>query len=343
MANRMLHDSANLELPSSTRRDREAIRRRLLFWRKGLLAVGRHGLIFWLLVLSVSSPLSSPLLGGPPEASIIFEAESPYHYVRVVDGGGIRRMQFRRSGQDFEESAINLRNPLDFPLHYYELMMAGFAHQPAPKRILFVGLGGGTLCRVIQHYYPETQLDVIELDPVVVDVAKKYFGFLETARTKIYNRDARVQIRQFSRQGNKYDLIFLDAFRGGYIPYHLTTKEFLELVRSLLESDGVVVSNLQPGFASYHYQRRTLASVFPNQWAYGEFGNVIVITSMEKSPPSRDQLLRRAERLQQERQFNVFLPGIIERMQSERDYQEHGPILTDDFAPTDVLRSIPQE
>ncbi|GAB4130212.1 polyamine aminopropyltransferase [Thermopirellula anaerolimosa] len=294
-------------------------------------------------IWAIGFPASKTLIGSQPKERILLETESPYHYVRVVESGGIRRLQFRRSGRDFEESAINLRNPLDFPLHYYELMMAGFAHQPNPRRILFVGLGGGTLPRAIRHYYPTTQIDVIELDPVVVDAAKKFFGFVEDERTRVYVRDARVQIRRLARDGSKYDLIFLDAFRGGYIPYHLTTKEFLELVRSLLEPNGVVVSNLQPGFVSYHYQRRTMASVFANQWAYGSFGNVIVVNSMEASPPSREELLRRAEKLQAERQFNVFLPGVIERLQSELDYDQAGPILTDDFAPTDVLRSIPQE
>lgn len=295
------------------------------------------------LIWAVSFAWPKTPLGSQPTERILLETESPYHYVRVVESGGIRRLQFRRSGQDFEESAINVRNPLDFPLNYYELMMAGFVHQPNPKRILFVGLGGGTLPRAIRHYYPTTQIDIIELDPVVVDAAKKYFGFVEDERTTVYIRDARVQIRRLTRDGRKYDIIFLDAFRGGYIPYHLTTKEFLELVRSLLEPNGVVVSNLQPGFVSYHYQRRTMASVFANQWAYGSFGNVIVVNSMESAPPGREELLRRAEVIQERRQFNVFLPGVIERMQSEPDYDKSGPILTDDFAPTDVLRSIPQE
>ncbi|NMC19120.1 MAG: hypothetical protein GYA33_01760, partial [Thermogutta sp.] len=96
-----------------------------------------------------ASPLPAILFGSQPKERILLETESPYHYVKVVESGGIRRLRFRRSGQDFEESAINLRNPLDFPLHYYELMMAGFAHQPEPRSILFVGLGGGTLPRAI--------------------------------------------------------------------------------------------------------------------------------------------------------------------------------------------------
>lgn len=288
--------------------------------------------------------VSSGWLAAAQDLSrVLFEKESLYHYIRVVEENGIRRLQFRRSGIDFEESAINVRNPLDFPLQYYKLMMAGFLHCPAPRRILFVGLGGGTLVRAIRHYYPETQIDVVELDPVVVEAAKAYFGFAEDARMKVYIRDARVQMRALAKQGLRYDMIFLDAYRGGYIPYHLTTREFMELVRSLLQENGVVVSNLQPGFASYHYQRRTIAQVFPHEWSYGRFGNVIVVASLKPTATARDELFQTAEKLQQEKKFSFFLPEIARLATQGGDYVAKGPILTDDYAPTDVLRSIPQE
>lgn len=288
--------------------------------------------------------LASRWLGAAQDLSrVLFEKESLYHYVRVVEENGIRRLQFRRSGIDFEESAINLKNPLDFPLQYYKLMMAGFLHCPNPQRILFVGLGGGTLIRAIRHYYPQTHIDVVELDPVVVEAAKTYFGFVEDAKMKVFIRDARVQMRALAKEGNRYDMIFLDAYRGGYIPYHLTTREFMELVRTLLNEDGVVVSNLQPGFASYHYQRRTIAQVFPHEWSYGRYGNVIVVASLKPTATSQSELFQRAEKLQQEKKFSFFLPEIARLATRGGDYDAKGPILTDDYAPTDVLRSIPQE
>ena len=298
-----------------------------------------------LIVAALGLWLSVPQQRVPAQelSRVLFEKESLYHYVRVVEEGNIRRLQFRRSGVDFEESAINIRNPLDFPLHYYKLMMAGFIHCPNPQRILFVGLGGGTLVRAIRHYYPNVQIDVIELDPVVVEVARAYFGFQEDSRMKVYIRDARVQMNRLAGQGARYDMIFLDAFRGGYIPYHLTTQEFMELVARLLEANGVVVSNLQPGFASYHYQRRTIARVFPSEWAYGRYGNVIVVASRKPQNISREELIKRAEQLQAEKKFSFFLPEVAQLATSGGDYIRQGPILTDDYAPTDVLRSIPQD
>lgn len=305
----------------------------------------RLPIIFFVLAGFVIGTLS-PCSNGATLAAdtkVLLEKESLYHYVRVIEEDGIRRLQFRRSGLDFEESAINIHDPLDFPLHYYKLMMAAFLHCPEPKSILFVGLGGGTLPRAIHHYFPDATVDAIELDPVVADAAKQFFGFEENARVKVYVRDARVQMRQFARENRKYDIVFLDAYRGGYIPYHLTTQEFMELTKSLLKDTGIVVSNLQPGFASYHYQRRTIAKVFANEWSYGRYGNVIVVAYAKPKTLTKAQLLEVAERLQAAKKFQFYLPEIAEMGRPGGDYVRNGPILTDDYAPTDVLRSLPQD
>lgn len=284
---------------------------------------------------------------GPARAEgaekVILEKESLYHYIRVVDEEGVRRLFFRRSGEDYVESAIDLKDPLRLRMGYYPLMMAALAHRPEPGRVLFVGLGGGTLPMVLRHYYPKAQIDSIELDPEVAEVARKFFGLKEDARTGVFVRDGRVQVRRFVREGRKYDLVFLDAFRGGYIPYHLTTREFLEQVQAVLADDGLVGANLQPGFESYHYQRRTLGAVFRNQWSYGDGGNVIVVADNRPKPPAKADLTAAARRLQKEKQFTFDLPAIIEAGGMRDDYERNGEILTDDYAPTDVLRSIPKD
>jgi len=280
----------------------------------------------------------------PPQDAfkVLLEKEGLYHYIRVVESAGVRRLQFRRSGSDYEESAINVRHPLRFEMDYYPLMFAGFAHQADPKRILFLGLGGGTLPMAMRYYFPGARIDSIELDPDVVEVARKYFGFQEDEGNKVYVRDGRVQVRRLLRDKAKYDIILADAFRGGYIPYHLTTKEFMESLKDLLTPDGIVVSNLQPGFESYHYHRRTFNAVFRNQCSYGSDGNVIVVVDARAQPLTRDDLLATAERLQKEKQFTFDLPAIIAERDVGADYVREGPILTDDYAPTDVLRGIPR-
>ncbi|MBN1807301.1 MAG: fused MFS/spermidine synthase [Sedimentisphaerales bacterium] len=277
------------------------------------------------------------------QTKVLLEKESLYHYILVTEEGGVRRLQFRRSGSEYEESAINLHQPLQFEMYYYRLMFAGFAHKPDPKRILFIGLGGGTVPMAIHHYFPMVPIDNIELDPDVVSVAKKYFGFKEDNLMKVYVRDGRMQVRRLLRDKTKYDIIFVDTFRGGYIPYHLTTKEFMELLKGLLNPDGVIVSNLRPGFESYHYHRRTFNTVFRNQYSYGSSGNVIVVVDAKEKPPTQKELLAAARQLQKDKQFAADLPAIIEDGGMQDDYVRKGPILTDNYAPTDVLRGIPRK
>jgi spermidine synthase len=288
-----------------------------------------------------------PVLGQDDDSSsgykVLLEKESLYHYIRVVESGPVRRLQFRRSGGEYEESAINIRKPLKFEMYYYSLMFTGLAHKPDPKRILFIGLGGGTIPMAIHHYFPDVPIDNVDIDPDVVNVARKYFGFKEDERMKVYVRDGRVQARRFVRDKMKYDIIFVDAFRGGYIPYHLTTKEFMEMLRSLLTPEGIVVSNLRPGFESYHYHRRTFDAVFRNQYSYGSGSNVAVIVDTLDKPRTAEEVRATARRLQKEKQFTFDLPAIVEREKTADDYVHKGPILTDDYAPTDVLRGIPRE
>jgi spermidine synthase len=303
-----------------------------------------------LVALCIALPLCAaqegwPVLGQnePPgiEFKVLLEKESLYHYICVVESDGVRRLQFRRSGSEYEESSINVRHPLRFEMNYYPLMFAAFAHRPDPKRILFLGLGGGTLSMAMRCYYPQVTIDNIELDPDVLAVARKYFGFVEDDRMKVYVRDGRVQVRRLLRDKVKYDIIFADAFRGGYIPYHLTTKEFMEDLKALLTPDGIVVSNLQPGFESYHYHRRTFNAVFRHQCSYGGDGNVVVVVDAREKPLTQEDLRATAHRLQQEKRFTFDLPSVIEE-RNATDYVREGPILTDDYAPTDILRGMPR-
>ena len=274
---------------------------------------------------------------------VLLEKESLYHYIRVVESGGVRHLQFRRSGGEYEESAVNIHKPLEFEMYYYSLMFAGFAHKPDPKKILFIGLGGGTVPMAIHSYYPGVPIDNIELDPDVVEVAKKYFGFKEDDGMKVYVRDGRVQARRLLRDKTKYDIIFVDAFRGGYIPYHLTTKEFMEILKALLTPEGIVVSNLRPGFESYHYHRRTFDAVFKNQYSYGSGSNVAIIVDTREKSLTAEDIMATARGLQKDKQFTFDLPVVIESEESPDDYERKGPILTDDYAPTDVLRGIPRD
>ena len=271
----------------------------------------------------------------------LYQGQSLYHYIRVEESGSVRTLHFRRRGTEYDESMVDIAQPLRLGMRYYRLMFAGFLFVPEPKRVLMVGLGGGTVSRVVAHYFPEAQVDSVEIDPEVVKIAKNYFLFREGGNIKVFIRDGRVHIKSLVRRKAKYDIIMLDAFRGGYIPYHLTTKEFLQECRNILAPGGVVVGNLWDTSRLYEYQRRTFATVFESHHAFGGGGNKILVAIPRKVKVSKKELSERAEELQKQRKFSFLMKSVVDEFDSRIDYRTRGELLVDGLAPVNILRSQP--
>ena len=183
--------------------------------------------------------------------AVIVEMPSMFGTLVVTDDGdGLRSLRFGRSG--ITQSTIKVGDPEHLQFGYARLALAGFALLPAPagapdpvpmpRRILIVGLGGGSLPVFLHRHYPDAIIDVVEIDPAVVSAAKGYFGFREDARLQVHVGDGRAFIER--APPGQYDVILLDAFGSADVPFHLTTREFLQAVRRALAPTGVVVSNV---------------------------------------------------------------------------------------------------
>ena len=276
-------------------------------------------------------------------AEVLYETESRYQNIRVTQNGSVRTLAFRRSGTDYRESAVDRKDPLRLVLDYTRLMFAGFLFVPEPTDVLMVGLGAGVCPRVMSHYVPEARFDVIELDPAVRRVATTYFDFRETQRIRVMVRDGRVGAKILAHRQRRYDIIMLDAFRAGYIPYHLTTKEFLQECRQLLKPGGVLLSNLWPSLLLYQYERRTMRQVFGEQYGFGLSGNRIVVCLPQPLNLAADELRRRAREFTRQRKLGFDLATVVADMERDPGYAPIGPILTDDYAPANVLNSMPRD
>ena len=147
-----------------------------------------------------------------------------------------------------------------------------------PLRVLIVGLGGGTLPSLLRKHYPRMAIDVVDIDPDVVAVAKKYFGFHEDALMHAYVEDGR---RFIEKCKQPYDIIFLDAFGPENIPYDLATKEFLLAVRRAIGPNGVVAGNVwsQSSNPLHDAMLRTYQEVFDDVYVIetGESENEIFL------------------------------------------------------------------
>ena len=135
--------------------------------------------------------------------------------------------------------------------------------RPSARRALLVGLGGGTLVKRYQEHYG-ISTDVVEIDPVIERIARRWFGFQPSGKVEIMDG------RSYLETGDEpYDLIVLDAFNGDQHPYHLFSLEAFEAAARRLGSDGVLALNIigyahGPEGKLRRSIERTLGQVFPH-------------------------------------------------------------------------------
>ncbi len=206
----------------------------------GLLATGKR--LLPVTVLAGCLLLSVPQLAvGQSRGNIVFEEYSAYHHIIVEDIGAHRILRFN---QDIQ-STMSLANPSTGGFEYTDFFHVPLVLNPSIDRSLFIGLGGGTGPKDFLAYYPEMQVDVVEIDPMVIDVARRYFTVPEHERLRIAQQDGRNWLR---RNRTPYGTVVIDAYASGgpygaYLPYHLATKEFFEIVSANLRTGGSVVFN----------------------------------------------------------------------------------------------------
>src|ERR1017187_1785613 len=138
-------------------------------------------------------------------ATVVFDRISAYHHIQVIDEGDVRRLSFNGSW----ETRMSLADPLKGHFEYTEYFQMPWLCNHNIKRVLMAGLGGGSTQRAYQNYYTNVIVDSVEIDPVVVSVAEKYFHVTETPGHQIHTNDARVFLR---RTTNTYDVILMDAY-----------------------------------------------------------------------------------------------------------------------------------
>ncbi len=185
--------------------------------------------------------------------------ETEYNDVFITKRQHQLVMSFQLKGWDYTESVTNLADPDDLPLRYAQVMTIATIYPEAPRKILMLGLGGGSISTYLGRFMPEAAITTVEIDPGVITAAKTYFGLRETERMRYHAGDGRVFL---NRNSELYDLILLDAYRGGYVPFHLLTREFYTLVKQRLAPGGAAAFNVHDGSKLYASTVKTLGEVF---------------------------------------------------------------------------------
>ncbi|MGL6196701.1 MAG: fused MFS/spermidine synthase [Thermoguttaceae bacterium] len=175
--------------------------------------------------------------------------ETPYNHIRVYDYE-LHSTKFRALQTD-PGSAVQTNMIIDKPneivSRYARYIDLGLYYLPETKRILVIGGGGYSIPKHVLTTTQNIAVDVVEIDPMITEVAKKFFGLTDNMvsdpRLSIFHEDARRFLRRDKEKN--YDIVFGDAFNSAYnVPFHLTTKEYIEEVSDSLTEDGVFITNI---------------------------------------------------------------------------------------------------
>lgn len=260
--------------------------------------------------------------------------ETEYNNIFIVQKGDFVSMTFRLKGENTRQSVLNLRDRGQLPLPHSHYQTLAAVHAGKLRSMLMVGLGGGSVSEYFLRHVPELHVTSVELDPGVVTAAQKYFGVSEGPRHRIATGDGRVFLQ---RNHAKYDVVMIDAFRGGYVPFHLLTHEFYTLLAGRLEPDGVAVLNLRAGTQLFDSSLVTLRRTFKTIEVYEWSGNAIVLARLMPPMTPEERLARAGER-QARYKFRYDLVPLLK--DEARIEIREARLLTDDFAPVNLYDSL---
>ncbi len=277
-------------------------------------------------------------------AKVIHQERSLYRNIIVEDNDDLRCLKFNVKSNKTQQSCFYKSQPQQLVFNYTKLLMASLLFNTQPKRILIVGLGGGTMSNTLAELYPESNIDNIEIDPAVIKVARDYFGFFENDRVTTYNQDGRIFIKRALLKKQSYDWIILDAFNGDYIPEHLMTKEFLQEAKSLLSDNGILSSNTFSLSKLFAHESATYKAVFGDFYQVSNKvnSNRIILVSKKgfsNSPPKTSNINKLDENLSL---YGVDIKLLFRNMvntKNQQNWPKNTRILTDQFSPANLLNA----
>jgi spermidine synthase len=276
---------------------------------------------------------------------LIESKESLYNNIYVYQRPPYVIMTFGHNRQIYTESVINSSDELDLPVPYTRFMTASLMYVKDIHSILEIGFGGGSISWYLHRSLPDVHVTSVELDPAVVELSRKYFGIKDDPNFTLETRDGRLFL---SQSQDKYDIILIDAYRGPFVPFHLLTREFYQIVKDHLAAGGVVAQNVDPDTMMFDSAIKTMNAVFPQIEIYrtedGSDDNIVTIAYDGNERKAEDMATVAGER---DKSYNLrySLADMLTKrkrldINDDKTIDAKAKILTDDFAPVETLKTI---
>ena len=314
-----------------------------------LLVLGLGGRGTWASgITALALTATAALYPGPPvvdAATIVHRAEGVYQQITIYEGSYLGRparfllLDRSESGAMFLDST----DPSDLVYDYTKYYSLYKIFTPQVRNALVLGGGAYSIPKALLHELPEAVVDVAEIEPSFLELAKRYFGAHDSPRLRNFVEDGR---RFLHDSDTDYDLIFGDVYYSYFsVPPQFTTQEFFALARSRLRPEGVFIANMigdlsrrQPSLIMTEI--RTFQTVFPNSYFFA-------VESAERTDQLQNITL---VGFNSERRVDVTRPPVTTHEQElirflrykavdvpRRFELSSYPVLTDNFSPVEYL------
>jgi spermidine synthase len=245
--------------------------------------------------------VEAPFRGLTGYGEIERSVKSEYSTILIRKLGNTRTLSFvRDSGEEVVESMVDLQRPYDLLVPYTRCMFLSYLFLQKQERVLIVGLGGGSMIHFLKHYDPSVKVDVVEIDPAIVEIADKYFRVRSGGNVNIITKDAFEYLRTTDSQ---YDVVYMDAFLKPAadtdptgVPLRLKTIEFYKGIQKKLKPDGLVVFNINP-HPMIRDDVSTVRDAFPQSYAFdiANSEGLVVVGSLAPARVEGSTLATRAK------------------------------------------------
>lgn len=295
-----------------------------------------------LLLFALASTAMAMEMPVIQKENILYTKNSLYQYLVVSENPKTKQRFLFNNKKALRQGGIYTEAPGKLLFEYTRMSFVSLAFlEREPQSALFIGLGVGAMPRYFNRLYPDAEVDIVEIDPDVVDIAKKYFYFSVNDKMRVHVSDGRTFIR---RNPKKYDIVFLDAYQGGHIPFHLTTVEFLREVKKRLNPGGVVVSNVLARHKNKFFTAmvKTFNTEFTHLYTFKgpESSNQIFVAEMRDGLRTLNEITEAARAVRERNKMDVYIDSLAFFYRHRDKGKSRGKLLTDDFAPVNLLREM---
>ena len=199
-------------------------------------------------------------------------------------------------------------------LEYARNILAALAFYPHAQSCLVLGLGGGSIPRMMLKARPKIEVEAVEIDPSVVKLASRYFDIHTLPRFRIHQKDAAAFLKSCTSQ---YGVVIVDTYLGEQFPNQCSTPEFISNARKCLLADGVIVVNWLGSETKKHDDLlKTIESLIGPVWQLTglKTNNILYFASAKKV--THPAIISAAAKIQAEIPFENSLRRLVQRLRN---------------------------